>query len=179
MKLAEVTERHPRSSQIVTRSSNFVYTIWAVFGGFILHFLLSNYLNVLLKPSYEKPIDNAMDLLNRNIPIYYAPNRNYISIFKKSPSPVIRELTEQMVVPTNWPNYWLMLKDTLDTGSTATIAYFPPIFSMDDILKWYKSSERVPGLHPFLGHLANKKWPQRKVYNQICILFYFKNHPFQ
>ena len=34
-----------------------MYTIWAVFGGFILHFLLSNYLTVLLLPTHAHVVD--------------------------------------------------------------------------------------------------------------------------
>ena len=51
-----------------------IYLIWAIFGGFISHFLLSNYLSVLLKPSFEKPVDTASDLISRNITPFYAPN---------------------------------------------------------------------------------------------------------
>ena len=61
------TDRLRRYSEGRTLSSNLVFTIWAVFGGFILHFLLSNYLTVLLMPSYEIPVETAKDLIKRDI----------------------------------------------------------------------------------------------------------------
>ena len=170
IKLAEVTERHPRSSQIVTRSSNFVYTIWAVFGGFILHFLLSNYLNVLLKPSYEKPIDTMMDLIESRMTIYCDPYKPCKSSFENSDNPFKKELSERIVDIKNMTVFYQMVNDTLAKGTSATIDHFPTVWSLDDLDKWYRSSERVSGYHPYVGHLANKKWPLRKVFNQIFII---------
>ena len=67
LKIPDVTERLRRDSEGRTWSSNLVFTIWAVFGGFILHFLLSNYLSVLLRPSYERSVDTAADIIERDI----------------------------------------------------------------------------------------------------------------
>ena len=67
IKILDVIERDPRDKVPVGRSSNLVFTIWAVFGGFILHFLLSNYLTVLLRPRFEKPVESAADLIARDI----------------------------------------------------------------------------------------------------------------
>ena len=67
LKIPNVTERLRWDSEVRTWASNLVFIIWAVFGGFILHFLLSNYLTVLLRPSYESPVDTAADITERNI----------------------------------------------------------------------------------------------------------------
>ena len=40
-------------------SFNIIYFTWAIWGGFLLHMLLSNYLPVLLKPVYDKPLDTT------------------------------------------------------------------------------------------------------------------------
>ena len=66
-KIPDVTERLRQDSVGRTWASNLVFTIWAVFGGFILHFLLSNYLTVLLRPRYEEPVETAADLIKRDI----------------------------------------------------------------------------------------------------------------
>ena len=47
-------------------SSSFAFLMWAIWGGFILHMLLSNYLAVLMKPTYEKPIDTVGDALGEH-----------------------------------------------------------------------------------------------------------------
>ena len=93
MRISDVKERHPKYSVPVGRSSNLVFTIWAVFGGFILHFLLSNYLTVLLKPSYEEPVETAADMVKRDIIPFYAPGGEmYLQLFAASEDPNYNEL---------------------------------------------------------------------------------------
>ena len=42
------------------QSFNLLWLMWAVCGGFfITNFLLSNFVAVLMKPVFEKPVDNA------------------------------------------------------------------------------------------------------------------------
>ena len=98
-KIPDVNERHPRDMVRRTLASNLVYTIWAVFGGFILHFLLSNYLSVLLRPSYEKPVDTAAEMLKRNItPLMMVGTEIYKQIFAASPDPIYQEISRRLVI---------------------------------------------------------------------------------
>ena len=74
--------------------------MWCVCGGFLLHILECNYLTVLVKPVYEKPIDTAEDIIERGITILTGPGSE--SIFedlKKSPFPQTRKLAELTHVP--------------------------------------------------------------------------------
>ena len=80
-KIPDVTERLRQDSEGRTRASNLVFTIWAVFGGFILHFLLSNYLTVLLRPSYEEPVETAADLIKRDITPFFIPGGEFTDRF--------------------------------------------------------------------------------------------------
>ena len=99
--MPDVTERNQNYFP-VRMSGNFVYMIWAVFGGFILNFLLFNFLTVLLRPSYEKPVETAGDLLNRNITPFHNPiGKIFIPLFENSPYP---EYT------TKYPGKWLLPK---------------------------------------------------------------------
>ena len=83
IKIPDVIGRHRRHT--VGRSSNLIYTIWAVFGGFILHFLLSNYLSVLLRPTYETPVETAADLVKRDIiPFMGDGSEIFVQIFAAS-----------------------------------------------------------------------------------------------
>ena len=94
LKIPDVTERHPRYSDGRTRASNLVFTIWAVFGGFILHFLLSNYLTVLLRPSFEEPVDTASDLIKRDITPFLWPGADiFKQVFAVSPDPNYQEIS--------------------------------------------------------------------------------------
>ena len=92
-------------------ASNLVYTVWAVCGGFILHFLLSNYLTVLLRPIHEKPVESAADLIKRDIIPFYFPGAEFwIPFFASSPDPNYQEISEKLVIPKDWDEYEAMVK---------------------------------------------------------------------
>ena len=162
-KIPDVTERLRRDS--VGRASNLVFTIWAVFGGFILHFLLSNYLTVLLKPTYEEPVETAEDLLKRNITPFLFPGSDiYRQLFAASPDPNYQEISRRLVIAKDYEDYEDMVRSVTLTGMFAEISTTPWWFnSTREYEDWYRSSETIDGDNPFSGHLANKKWPLRKV----------------
>ena len=54
-------------------ASNMVYLLWCVCGAFLLHMLECNYLEILIKPNYEKPVDSAKDVLDRGFTILWSP----------------------------------------------------------------------------------------------------------
>ena len=89
-----------------TLSSNLVYTIWAVFGGFILHFLLANYLTVLLRPSYEEPVETAADLIKRDLIPFFSPGGEIlIQFFAASTDPNYQKISKRLVIPNDWAAY--------------------------------------------------------------------------
>ena len=47
--------------------------MWCVCGGFLLFFLECNYLTILVKPNYEKPVDTAKDVLDRGLTVVWYP----------------------------------------------------------------------------------------------------------
>ena len=76
-----------------------VLLMWCVWGGFLLHILECNYLTVLVKPVYEKPIDTAEDIIERGIKIIYSPGtESMVETLKKSPFPLTRKLAENTYV---------------------------------------------------------------------------------
>ena len=98
-KIPAVTEGHPRNMIGRTLASNLVYTIWAVFGGFILHFLLCNYLTVLLRPRYEEPVDTVEDLIKRNITPFMVPySENFKQMFAASSDKNYQELSRRLII---------------------------------------------------------------------------------
>ena len=73
--------------------------MWCVMGGFLLHILECNYLTVLVKPVYEKPIDTAEDIIERGITIIDVPGReSIVESLKESPFPLTRALAENTYV---------------------------------------------------------------------------------
>ena len=165
LKIPDVIERLRRNSVGRTRASNLVFTIWAVFGGFILHFLLSNYLTVLLRPGYEEPVDTASDLIKRDITPFYIPGGEIVrEAFAASPDPVYQEISRRLVIAKDWDEYEDMVHKVTSTGLYADIDRVPWIFnSTEEYKDWYRSSETIAGNNPYPGHLANKKWPLKKV----------------
>ena len=60
----------------------------------------SLYLTILIKPTYEKPVDTAQDILDRGLTVIYTPGSgSAVEIFKNSPSAVTRALAKQTIVP--------------------------------------------------------------------------------
>ena len=162
-KIPDVRERLRQDSVGRTRASNLVFTIWAVFGGFILHFLLSRYLTVLLRPSYEEPVETAADLIKRNItPIFMPGSEIYRQVFAASSDPFEQEISRRLVSPKDWVEFFEMLRKVTSTGLFASIGSFPWIAEEDK--NWYRSSEAIGGFYPYLLHLTNKKWPLKKVF---------------
>ena len=166
--MPEVTERHPRDPVPVWRSSNLVFTIWAVFGGFILHFLLSNYLTVILRPSFEEPVETAGDLVKRNITPFTGPSgvQSWTNLFSSSPNPDYQALSGKIIFAKYCEGcddceYCELVKEARTTGKFAQIATFPEY--REDPKKWYRSKEPISGYNPFSHTLYNKKWPLKEV----------------
>ena len=121
-KIPDVTERLRQDSVGRTRASNLVFTIWAVFGGFILHFLLSNYLTVLLRPRYEEPVETAADLIKRDITPFYGPKGAiYKQFFAASSDPVYQEISRRLVIAKDWDEYEDMVLKVTSTGLFAQL----------------------------------------------------------
>ena len=60
----------------------------------------ANYLSILLKPNYEKAIDTAEDIIDRNLSVIYPPGyESKVEISKNSPSNITRTLAERTIVP--------------------------------------------------------------------------------
>ena len=149
-------------------SSNLVFTIWAVFGGFILHFLLSNYLTVLLTPSYEEPVETTKDLVKRDItPFIWPAGEIYKQLFAASPVPIYQEISRRLVIAKDWDEYYDIVGKVLSTGMYADIGTHPHINNWNkpekELKDWYRSTETISGTVPFSVHISNKKWPLKKV----------------
>ena len=186
-RIPNVDERLKRDSEGRTFSSNLVFTIWAVFGGFILHFLLCNYLTVLLTPSYEEPVETAKDLIKRDItPVLWPGGEIWRQFFAASSDPNYQEISQRFVIAEDWDEYEDLVRKVTSTGMYADIGIRPWIFNFDnpeeDFKNWYRSTETISGKFPYPVHLTNKKWPLKKVLLSlfvivkiIFLLFTFRN----
>ena len=163
-RIPNVTERLRRDSEGRTLSSNLVFTIWAVFGGFILHFLLSNYLTVLLRPSYEEPVETAKDLIKRDVIPFYDPGGEImVQFFAASLDPIYQEVSRRLIITKDYDEYEELVGKVVSTGMYAQIGTVPWIDNEEDYKDWYRSTEIISGEIPYQLHLSNKKWPLLKV----------------
>ena len=137
-----------------------------MFGGFILHFLLSNYLTVLLRPSYEEAVETAADLIKRDITPFQIPGGEIIlQFFAASTDPNYQEISKRLVIAKDWYEYDDMVRKVTSTGKFAemNLKPAPGVVPEEEYKNWYRSSEAIGGLNPYGGHLSNKKWPLKKV----------------
>ena len=162
-RIPNVNERLRRDSEGRTLSSNLVFTIWAVFGGFILHFLLCNFLTVLLRPSYEEPVETTADLIKRNIIPFTIPNAyTWRQFFAASSDQNYQLISQRLFITKDWDEYYDKGKVT-STGVYADMGPWPWTVPEEDFKEWYRSTETFSGLLPYGVHLSNKKWPLKKV----------------
>ena len=77
-----------------------VLLLWCVCGGLLAHMLEANYLTILVKPSYEKAIDTAEDVLDMGLSVITIPGaESILEEYKNSPSKITRTLAERTIVP--------------------------------------------------------------------------------
>ena len=64
--------------------------------------LESNYLTMLMKPNYEKPVDSADDIINRGLAVIYAPgfeSTRMEILNDPTASDTAKTLAERTIVP--------------------------------------------------------------------------------
>ena len=60
----------------------------------------STYFTMLMKPTYEKPVDSPADIIERGLKVIYPPGtESSLEMSKNSPFDNIRRLAEMTVVP--------------------------------------------------------------------------------
>ena len=80
-------------------ASNLMLLFWCVCGGFLLHMFESNYFTMLIKPTYEKPVDTAEDIIDRGLGVIYSPGSESIrETLLDSPFYSTRTLAERTTV---------------------------------------------------------------------------------
>ena len=60
--------------------------VWGIGGGLLLYFLTCNFLTLLVKPSWDKPIPTISDLLERDMGlILWAETNYFLGVMRDSP----------------------------------------------------------------------------------------------
>ena len=118
-----------------------------------------------MRPSYEEPVETAADLIKRDITLIMRPGSEiFIQLFAASSDPSYQEISRRLVIAKDWDEYEDMVRKVTSTGMFADIGTVPAWpTTIEEFKDWYRSSETIAGDNPYGGHLANKKWPLKKV----------------
>ena len=84
------------------------------------------------------------------------------SFLAASSDPNYQEVSQRLVVPKEFDEYEELVSKVLSTGLFVDVSTEPWAYP-EEFKDWYKSSETIAGDNPYTGHLANKKWPLKKV----------------
>ena len=163
-------------------ASNMVLILWCVCGGLLLHMLEANYLTMLLKPSYEKAIDTAQDILDRNLSVLNLPgSESLVEVWKNSPFEKSRALAERTFVPKvifcyieklnlnlefsckTWLEFDDFMRENIIRDGAAVyeftyLMWWEIDWATNKGKRWYRSKEKKGGRIPFCSYLMNKKW---------------------
>ena len=158
-------------------SSNIVYLVWAVFGGFLLHILLCDYLTVLLRPRHEEPVNSARDLIERDIIPYTYPGwEAVLKLFNDSSlfDPAYQELIKGRLQIPDQDKFHEIVDNISELDARFAwlghgdyvLRNWLKYIKKDTTKKFWMSEESVKlGDYPYAVHLSNKKWQLKKVDN--------------
>ena len=61
----------------------------------------ANYLSVLMKPNYEKPVDTAEDIIDMGLTVQRSPltSQSSLDYLKNTSSGITRQLAERTIIP--------------------------------------------------------------------------------
>ena len=80
-------------------ASKMIFLLWCICGGLLLHMFEANFLSILLKPIYGKPIDTIEDILDRGFKVVSKSGYDAkVAMMKKSPSISERKLAENFII---------------------------------------------------------------------------------
>ena len=82
-------------------ASNMVLLLWCVCGGLLFHMFEANYLSVLMKRNYEKPVDTAEDIIDMGLTVQRSPltSQSSLDYLKNTSSGITRQLAERTIIP--------------------------------------------------------------------------------
>ena len=182
-------------------SSKMIFLLWCVCGGFLLFFLECNFLTILVKPNYEKPVDTAKDVLDRGLTVvwypYYEEWREML--LNQNLSQVTKDLAENTYVskvsytymyftklifiskPFNyyikiskdWDDYEEKVKDwVIGSGSSVVEASVLGTYSELTFGRWHRSKGRKDyGSTPYGYYMLNKKWTLQEEFTNHMLRF--------
>ena len=128
------------------------------------HILLCNLLSTILRPNFDKPLDTAKQLVEKNITLYDMPGTEIWKQFLlDSPLPEYNNLGETYLIADDYDHFWNITEhDLIGAGKHAMMSAYLSPWELS-LGKWSRSKEKVSGHYPYSGYLTNKKWHLNEV----------------
>ena len=125
----------------------------------------------MLRPNFEDPLNTAQDLVDNNITLFDQPgNGIWKQWLGQSPIPAYRKLAETWIGTEDWDEYeYVAEHHAIGKGTHAQMVSF--LYPEDlEMGRWWRSTEKISGLNPYVGYITNKKW----YLNEVSILILIK-----
>ena len=133
-------------------SANLVLITWAIFGGFMLHGLLANFMVLLLSPVLEEPVDTAQDVLDRYLIPVTGPGglgQFWVDHLKHTSNSVYQQLGEIAVVPEDEDEVLTILKEDLQGEATHVFLTNMLWPEQEELGSYHWSKEILEGFAPW------------------------------
>ena len=139
-------------------------------------------MTTVLRPNFEDPFNTAEDMVKNNITMLGNPLYQYrqTDIFENSTDPFLKKLAETYHSDLTWTEYYKNYEDFIHKKGTHAIIerYLTPedleYRVYNETVKWWRSNEPIPGLHPYSGWITRRNWYLNEVIFAI-ISFLFMN----
>ena len=144
----------------------------------------------MIKQQYERPIDTAADLVEKNITLFIIGAPTFIVTYqfhmKQLATPDWIHVSKNMITAPSCVDRNVVMESCLNIKGTSlnlihnkvfgdgTHAFIRPYLYEDNVYPetpinfnkkmWWRSEETVPGLSPFGGYRTNKIW----ALNEVC-----------
>ena len=96
----------------------------------------------------------------------------YLQLSSASDDPNYQEIAKRFYIAKDWDEYYDLVRKVNSTGMYADIGTMPYFDLTEELKYWYQSSETIGGDYPYIIHLSNKKWPMKKVFLEIFLLYF-------
>ena len=128
-----------------------------------MYAFLSNYRAMLLRPSFETPVDTAEEILNRGmIPFVEPVSRVFIDILSQSTATDYQQLAKKCVLTKDHDEVMKLLAEGVHGAGTHVFLFDPSKFTVnpeyEELGEYHLSSEVLQGVLPFLSWVVDKRW---------------------
>ena len=139
-------------------SVNLVLMIWGIAAALIIYGFLANFRDMLLKPTFEKTIDSAQDVVDNGLKVYTIDGGDWQKeTMQGSTTEAWKTMGDMCYIPTSFEEYMSLTENELLAGTHAQVGI---IFNSDRKLDIYHEAEEpVPGMVPYSVYIVNKKTP--------------------